>query len=129
MILKQTIISVTDRSGLDCIKVFHLYGGFYRHFTRIGFFIKGSCKKITPKQYKNKTIIRKKFFKKGHITKALITRQSYNLNRIDGSILRLKDNTSITVKKNKLVISKYIYGPGLLDLRRKKFLLLFNKRF
>jgi len=129
MILKQTIISVTDRSGLDCIKVFHLYGGFYRHSTKIGFFIKGSCKKITPKKYKNRTIVRKKFFKKGHITKAIITRQSYLLTRLDGSSLKVKDNTSITVKKNKLTVSKYIYGPGLIDLRRKKFLLLFNKRF
>jgi ribosomal protein L14 len=128
MILKQTILSVTDKSGLDCIKVFHLYGGFYRHSTKIGFFIKGSCKKVTPKNYKNKLITRKKFFKKGHITKAIITRQSFHTHRNDGSVLKLKDNTSLTIKKNKLLVSKYIYGPGFIDLRRKKFLLLFKKR-
>lgn len=129
MILKQTIITVTDKSGLNNINVFQLYGGFFRKFTKIGFFIKGSCRKITKKQNNNKSIAKKKFFKKGHITKAIITRQSYNLHRLDGRRLKLKDNTSITIKKNKLTRSKHILGPGFIDLRRKKFLSLFHRKF
>ncbi len=129
MILKQTIISVTDKSGLNCIKVFQLYGGFWRKFTKLGFYVKGSCKQIKPKNYKNDNVVRKKFFKKGHIARALLTRQSYNIHRKDGCTLKLKDNTSITIKKKKIPLSKYILGPGLIDLRRKKFLSLFHYKF
>lgn len=129
MILKQTILTVTDKSGLNCIKVFQLYGGFWRKYTRLGFYIKGSCRKIKPKNFKNKTIVHKKLFKKGHIIRALITRQAYNLNRLDGCVMRVKDNTSITIKKKKIPLSKYILGPGLIDLRKKKFLSLFKYKF
>lgn len=127
MILKQTILLTTDRSGLNLIKTFHLYSGFHRHWTKIGFFIKGSARFAVNKKYKNMNIARKiKKVRKGLKVKVIITRQSYLMKRFDTSTLYTTDNSCLALRQKKLLRSKYIFGPIFLNFRRTRFLNLYK---
>ena len=46
MILKLTNLLITDTTNGIWLKTFHLYKGFFRKFTIVGFVIRGSIKKI-----------------------------------------------------------------------------------
>ena len=48
MIFKQTWLSVSDNTNVRWLQVFHLYKGFHRKSTKVGFFIKGSARVIEP---------------------------------------------------------------------------------
>ncbi len=124
MILKETVVNLSDKSGLSFIKIFHLYQGFKRKHSTIGLYVKGSVKLLKKKKIKK--IFTKLAFKKGNIVKSLIVRQAYNINKTDGSAIRFHDNSVITVKKKNSITSKYLIGPGLLELRKKKILLKFK---
>ncbi len=127
MILKQTVLLTSDKSGLNLIKTFHLYGGFMRRWSKIGFFVKGSAKIAINKKYKNMNIKRKiKKIRKGQIARVIITRQNYRMFRFDSSCLYTYDNSCITFKKQKILRSKYIFGPIFRNFRRCKYKNLFK---
>ena len=56
MILKNTYLIPCDKSGVQIIKVFHLYKGFFRKKSSIGDFLKVSVKESKP----NNRIFKKK---------------------------------------------------------------------
>ena len=78
MIQKQTWVNICDSSSALWVKVFQLYGGFFRKTTSVGFFIKGSVRVYKPQVifYKGYT---KKKVKKGLIRRSILVRQTYNL--------------------------------------------------
>lgn len=127
MIQKQTTLLTTDKSGLNLIKTFHLYSGFHRHWSPIGFFVKGSARFAVNKKFKNMNIFRKiKKVRKGLKVKVILTRQSYLMFRFDSSSLYVKDNTCLALKKKKLLRSKYIFGPIFINFRRTRFINLYK---
>ena len=110
MIQKQTTLLTTDKSGLNLIKTFHLYSGFHRHWSAIGFFVKGSARFAVNKKFKNMNIFRKiKKVRKGLKVKVIITRQSYLMFRFDSSSLYVKDNTCLALKKKNLTTFKIYF--------------------
>ena len=46
MILKLTNLLITDKTNGVWLKTFHLYKGFFRKFTTVGFVVRGSIRKI-----------------------------------------------------------------------------------
>jgi ribosomal protein L14 len=110
------------------LQIFHLYKGFYRKSTKIGFFIKGSARVVEPPRVEYKGF-KFKFNKKGDICRGLIIRSKYNVFRIDGSSIFFNSNNTILLKKKQEVKSKYLYGPVSNELKRKKFLSLFTYTF
>jgi ribosomal protein L14 len=48
MIQKNSIIIPCDKSGVQLVKVFHLYKGFFRKNSFVGDFIKVSVKETKP---------------------------------------------------------------------------------
>jgi len=76
LILKQTWVKLTDNTSVRWVKVFQLYGGFSRQYSKIAFYIKGSSRIVTPPMlnYKGYTT---KIYKKGSILKTLVTHQKY----------------------------------------------------
>jgi hypothetical protein len=46
MIQRQTWLNVTDNTNVNWLRTFHLYKGFFRKQTTIGFFIKGSARVV-----------------------------------------------------------------------------------
>jgi large subunit ribosomal protein L14 len=126
MIFKQSWVGVSDNTNVKWLQVFHLYKGFYRKATKVGFFIKGTARVVEPPKLEYKGF-KRKFNKKGDICRGLIVRNKFNIVKKDGSTLKFKHNNVILLKKKNEIKSKYLYGPVPTQLRRKKFLNLFKK--
>lgn len=126
MIYKKTWIFVADNTNVEWLQTFHLYKGFSRKVTKEGFFIKGSARVVEPPRIEYKGF-KVKFNKKGDICRGLIIRHRYNINRLDGSVTKFFNNSTILLKKKQDIKSKYLFGPVSFSLKRKKFLLLFQK--
>lgn len=125
MITKQTLINVADNTNVSWLQTFHLYKGFKRKFSKLGFFIKGSAKVVEPPRIEYKGY-KFKFNKKGNICRGLIVRQNYSICKPDGSSTYFKQNNLILIKKKQNVKSKYLIGPSSSLLKRKKFKTLFT---
>lgn len=125
MIFKQTWLTVADNTNVRWLQVFHLYKGFFRKSTKIGFFIKGSARVVEPPRIEYKGF-KFKFNKKGDICRGLLIRNKYNIVKNDGSVIFFKNNSIILLKKKQDVKSKYLYGPVSYKIKRKKFLNLFQ---
>lgn len=124
MIFKQTWLSITDNTNVRWFQVFHLYKGFNRKVTRLGFFVKGSARVVEPPRIEYKGF-KFKFNKKGDICRGLIVRCKKNEYRNDGALSLSKTNDTILLKKKQDLKSKYFYGSVSYKIRRKKFLNLF----
>lgn len=125
MIFKKTWLNVSDNTNVRWLQIFHLYKGFHRKSTRIGFFIKGSARVVEPPRLEYKGF-KFKFNKKGDICRGLFIRGRYNIYRGDGSSLYFYSNNTVLLKKKQDLKSKYLYGPVPYNLNRKKFLSLFK---
>lgn len=128
MIFKQTWLNVSDNTNISWVQTFHLYKGFYRKSTTVGFFIKGSAKIVEPPRIEYKGF-KFKFNKKGDICRGLIVRTKFNVKKNDGSAIYFKQNNTILLKKKQEVKSKYLYGAIPLKIKRKKFLNLYSNIF
>jgi large subunit ribosomal protein L14 len=125
MIFKQSWLSIADNTNVRWVQVFHLYKGFYRKSTKIGFFIKSSARVVEPPRLEYKGF-KFKFNKKGDICRGLIVRNRYNIHKDDGSSIYFNSNDTILLKKKQDIKSKYLYGPISYKIKRKKFLNLFS---
>mgnify|MGYP002002766935 FL=1 len=126
MITKKTWLNVSDNTNVEWLQTFHLYKGFFRKKTTLGFFIKGSAKIVQPPRIEYKGY-KFKFNKRGNICRGLIIRQKFPINRLDGAVTYFSSNAIILIKKKQNTKSKHSIGPSSLRLRRKKFKSLFNK--
>ena len=125
MIFKKTWLSVADNTNVRWIQIFHLYKGFYRKSSTLGFFIKSSARIVEPPRLEYKGF-KFKFNKKGDICRGIIIRTKYIRRKNDGSSFFFNTNNTILLKKKQDIKSKYIYGPTSYLLKRKKFITLFS---
>lgn len=125
MISKQTWLYASDNTNVRWLKTFHLYKGFHRRSSTVGFFIKGSARIVEPPRLEYKGF-KFKFNKKGDICRMILIRVTKVLRRIDGSSTAFRSNTGILIKKKQNVKSKYLRGPSTYHLRRKKFKTLYK---
>ena len=128
MIFKQTWLNVSDNTNVRWIQVFHLYKGFHKKVSKLGFFIKGSARIVEPPRLEYKGF-KFKFNKKGDICRGIIIRVKFNIYKNDGSSIYFKNNNTVLLKKKQDLKSKYLYGPVSYKLKRKKFLSLFPYSF
>lgn len=128
MIFKQTWLEVADNTNVRWLQVFHLYKGFHRKSSKIGFFIKSTARVVEPPRLEYKGF-KFKFNKKGDICRGLLIRTKYVSNKNDGSSIYFKNNSTILLKKKQDVKSKYLFGPVSYLIKRKKFLSLFSYVF
>jgi len=117
MIQKNSILIPSDKSGVQIVKVFHLYKGFSR---RIAFF--GDFVKVSVKEIKFGSVLLKKAKPKG-----LLIRTKNIVFKNDGSFLNFQFNNVILLKKRTTSYGKRMYGPILKNIRRKKLLASFTK--
>jgi large subunit ribosomal protein L14 len=128
MIFKQTWLEVADKTNVRWLQVFHLYKGFHRKSTKIGFFIKATARVVEPPRIEYKGF-KFKFNKKGDICRGLLIRSKYISIKNDGSSIYFKNNSTILLKKKQDIKSKYLFGPVCYLIRRKKFLSAFSYVF
>lgn len=126
MIFKKTWLNVADNTNVEWLQIFHLYKGFFRKTTTVGFFVKGSARVVEPPRIEYKGF-KVKFNKKGDICRGLLIRTKYKNCRHDGSTNYFNNNSLILIKKKQDIKSKYLFGPISYLLKRKKFLSLFKK--
>lgn len=126
MICRKTWVSISDNTNVNWLQIFHLYRGFFRRTSSIGFFIKGSARSVEPPRIEYKGF-KFKFNRKGDICRCIIVRVVKPLVKLDGSVVRFKKNNGLLIKKKQDLKSKYIFGPSTTLLKRKKFKTLFRK--
>lgn len=126
MLQKESWLSISDNTNVRWVKIFHLYKGFHRKSTTIGFFIKSTARVVEPPRIEYKGF-KFKFNKKGDICRGLIIRSRFRILKKDGSNLFFKQNNTILIKKKQDLKSKYLYGPIPKAIKRKKFISLFKK--
>jgi ribosomal protein L14 len=107
------------------LQAFHLYKGFNRKVTKVGYFLKGAAKIVEPPRIEYKGF-KFKFNKKGDVCRGLLIRTAFKIYRKDGVSLIFKSNGVVLLKKKQDLKSKYLYGPIPLQIKRKKFLNLFK---
>ena len=125
MLFKESWVHLTDNTNVRWLRLFHLYKGFKRRSTTIGFFVKGSARVVEPPrlEYKGFKI---KFNKKGDICRALVLRVRKPICRLDSSTTFFNANSSLSIRKLQTPKSKYINGPTTYNLYRKQFKTLFK---
>jgi ribosomal protein L14 len=119
MIQKESWVFASDNTNINWIKTFHLYKGFHRKKTNIGFFIKGSARSVEPPRMEYKGF-KYKYSVKGDIAKMFVSKS--NLHELNKSSFeyRIKGNSGFILKKKLTPRSKFLNKPILRLLPRKK---------
>ena len=125
MLLKATWLFVNDNTNVRWLRIFHLYKGFHRKVTTIGFFIKGSARVVEPPRMEYKGF-KYKYSLRGNICRSWIIRVHYNNHNRDASVVRFNGNAGIIIKKKNNAKSKFLLGPITRSIGRKKLLTLFK---
>lgn len=128
MIQRKTFLKTSDKTNVKWYQTIHLYKGFKRKKSETSFFIKGSAKKVKPPKVEYKGF-KRKYLKKGSILRSLIIKTIYKSHIKLRYASFFKKNSSIVIKKKNVTRSKYFFGLVSKNLKRKKFLTLFNKKF
>ena len=125
MLQKESWVFASDNTNINWIKTFHLYKGFHRKKTSIGFFIKGSARSVEPPRMEYKGF-KYKYSVKGDIAKMFISKS--NLREINKSSFEylLKGNSGFILKKKLTPRSKFLNKPVLRLLPRKKVKMLYK---
>lgn len=126
MLQKESWLYVSDNTNVRWIKIFHLYKGFKRKSTKEGFFVKGSAKIVEPPRIEYKGF-KYKYNIKGDICRGLICRSKNLRTNLNGDTAVFDNNSLITIKKKNDPKSKFINGPIMRNVYRRKLLTLFNK--
>ena len=126
MLLKESWLFVADNTNIRWVKIFHLYKGFHRKSTKIGFFIKGSARVVEPPRIEYKGF-KYKYSIKGDITRMLIVRSRLKEVNHSHNSIQFNSNAALNIKKKFDMRSKYINGPVSRQLNRRKIITLFKK--
>jgi ribosomal protein L14 len=125
MLLKLSWLNVSDNTNVNWLQIFHLYKGWNRRVTYLGFFVKGSARVVEPPRIEYKGF-KFKFSRKGDICRAIIVQVSKPLSRWDGSTSYPRLNSSLLIRKKQDLRSKYIFGPISTSFKRRRFKTLFK---
>ena len=119
MILKETWINLADNSSILWIRVFHLYGGFFRRFSTAGYYVKGSIR-VLKRQRRFFKGFRQKLFKKGSVRRIFLIR-TVRL-KVSKSTVTVSfiENAGSLIKKKNVFLSKHSLGPVVLGMRNKR---------
>ena len=125
MIFKESCLNIIDNTNIRWVKVFHLYKGFHRKVTYAGFFVKGSARIVEPPRIEYKGF-KYKYSLKGDIVRCWLVRTNKHALLADGSITKLMNNSAFIIRKRQDPKSKFLNGPVLRSIKRRKFKTLFK---
>jgi ribosomal protein L14 len=117
MVWRRTSLSISD----SCGGLKSVCGGFFKKNnykdSRNGHFIRVSITKTWPRFKKLK----------GRLRKAIIVCTKKNFSKTDGSVFFFYKNNCAILKKRLTTYGKYMSGPILYTIKRKRFLSSFSK--
>jgi len=121
MIKKMSLLWVADNCGVSKVKVIHHYFGFHKKTTKLGHFAKVSVRK---RKYNYSWVKSKKILiaRKGSRHKSYFIRSKYRWVKPDGAHLKFKKNALVLLKKRLTMKGKYVKGPFVYGLKRKKII-------
>lgn len=124
MIKKMSLIGIADNLGVTQVKVIHHYMGFHKKTSKVGEFVKVSVRK---RKYNYSWVKNKRMYvpRKGKKLKAYIVRARYRHCKEDGTTIFFTENSSVVLKSRMSIKGKYVRGPFIYGLRRKKVIASF----
>ena len=127
MLLKETVCGTSDSSGALEIRLFQLYGGFYRKYTIIGLYTKGSIRNFKINKCNLWKKKKRKNYYKGRVIKNYATSTVKNIKLHDTSNIKFYHNLLIILRKKKLPAALYFKGTISSKVGYLKYLSLFRK--
>jgi large subunit ribosomal protein L14 len=113
MICQETRLNVADNTGAKEILVIRVMGRGRKTVASIGDVIVATVKQATPRGTA----------KKGQVVRAVVVRQTFPLQRRDGSTIRFDDNAAVIIDKATFnPIGTRVFGPVARELRDKGFM-------
>jgi ribosomal protein L14 len=125
MIAKLSWISIADNTNVNWLQIFHLYKGWSRRVTFLGFFVKGSARVVEPPRIEYKGF-KFKFNRKGDICRSILVQVSKPQLKGDGSVFYSPQNNGFIIRKKQDLKSKYTFGPVVSTFKRRRFKTLFK---
>ncbi|OGS05745.1 MAG: 50S ribosomal protein L14 [Elusimicrobia bacterium RIFCSPLOWO2_12_FULL_59_9] len=111
MVQLRSILNVADNSGAKRLQCFHVMGGSWRRYARLGDIVVCSVREALPRAA----------IKKGDVVRAVIVRTRKESRRPDGSYVRFDDNAACIVDAGEPKGTR-VFGPVARELRDKNFL-------
>ena len=112
MIQMQSMLDVADNSGAKKVMCLKVLGGSKRRYASVGDIVVVSVKEAQPHDR----------VKKGQVTRAVIVRTAYPIQRPDGSLIRFDTNSAVILNKEHEPIGTRIFGPVARELRGRNFM-------
>lgn len=105
--ISRTLFNVTDNSNIKCVKCIKLF--------KYSFLNLGALVYTVILETKNFSKL-----KKGTVTKAIVVRTKINFNRINGCFIYFRSNDVVLIDNKNDFYCTRIFGPLVLDLRKKQ---------
>lgn len=122
MLKNQSIMGLSDNSGLSFIKIFHIYGGFFNKTGKAGSYVKGNVR-MFKRSYRSNP---RRKIKKGFVGRFFIKSQKYQLSRIDSSRIILHFNSCVLLKKKRVFYSRHLTGPTFRNINNLRIIKSFK---
>ena len=112
MIQQQTRLKVADNTGARTIQCIRIIGRSQKTTAGVGDVIIASVKQAIP----NAAV------KKGDVVRAVVVRQTKEMRRADGSLIRFDDNAAVLLTPQNQPRGTRIFGPVARELRERNFM-------
>ena len=112
MIQQESRLKVADNTGARELLCIRVMGGHHRRYARVGDIIVGTVKTATPQGA----------VKKGEVVRAVVVRQTKEMRRADGSLIRFDDNAAVLLTPQNQPRGTRIFGPVARELRERNFM-------
>jgi len=119
MIQQGTMLKVTDKTGVVVVQCIKVFGPIRKKIAYLGDVVVVSVKKINIKKLASLKAKKRRKYKKGVLSRALIIRTKTNFCRLPGVFIKFDENTVVLVNKKVVPVSNRVFGPVLKELCMK----------
>ena len=113
MIQQESRVVVADNTGAKEMLIIRILGRSRKVTAEVGDIVVGSVKSATPRGTA----------KKGQVVKAVIVRQRFPIQRMDGQMVKFDDNAAVLIDVNTLnPLGTRVFGPVARELRERGFM-------
>jgi len=113
MIQQESRVVVADNTGAKELLIIRILGRSRKVTAEVGDIVVGTVKAATPRGSA----------KKGQVVKAVIVRQRFPIQRMDGQMIKFDDNAAVLIDATNLnPIGTRVFGPVARELRERGFM-------
>ncbi|MDQ3023115.1 MAG: 50S ribosomal protein L14 [bacterium] len=113
MLQQESRVVVADNTGAKEMLIIRILGRSRKTTAEVGDIVVGTVKSATPRGSA----------KKGQVVKAVIVRQRFPIQRMDGQMVKFDDNAAVLIDAATLnPIGTRVFGPVARELRERGFM-------